>query len=363
MTPRIVFWCPRALEPWAPPSLISTGIGGSETAVVHVAKHFADAGWLVDVFNSPEQFEGEHDGVGYWDPSRYDAGQPCDVFVSWRDPAAIDVPSPARARVCWMHDLHAGPDAGPLLARFDRVLGVSRWHADYLAQQYGLTNTGHVPNGIDLARFAEPVRKVPWRVVFGSSPDRGLDRLLALWPEIVKAEPEATLHVAYGWENVDKRVAAGDQGYAAFKDRIVRAMEALPSVTWRGRLGQDDLARFYQEAWAWAYPTSFTEVSCITAMEAMAGGAIPVCSSVAALKETVGDGGLVVDGNTYGAAWRAFYVHVLSGVLGEANVRYSYEHRARARAQSFTWERSFAEHWLPAVTALLEQKEPEAVAS
>lgn len=367
MTPRIIFFCPRALEPWGPPSLNQGGIGGSETAVVHIARHFSDAGWRVDVYNAPEQYEGVYSdagwGVGYWDHSRLGADESCDLLVAWRDPNLIDLPVRARARVLWCHDLNSGPDVGPAMARFDRVLGVSQWHADYLRDQYGLTNTGYVPNGIELSRFAEPVRKTPWRVVYGSSPDRGLDRLLALWPEVVKAEPEATLHVAYGWENIDKRIASGDQGYAAFKDRIVRAIEALPSVTWRGRLGQDELARFYGEAWAWAYPTSFTEVSCITAMEAMAGGAVPVTSAVAALKETVGEGGLVVDGNTYGAAWRAFYVRVLQGVLGEANVRYSYERKARARAQSFTWERSFREHWLPAVTALLEQKEPEAVAS
>jgi len=37
----------------------------------------------------------------------------------------------------------------------------------------------------------------------------------------------------------------------------------------------------------WAYPTHFGEISCITAMKCQAGGAIPVVTNYAALKETV----------------------------------------------------------------------------
>jgi tetratricopeptide (TPR) repeat protein len=69
--PRIVFWCGRAMEPWAPPKLNETGIGGSETAVVEIARRFARDGWRVDVYNSPGPYEGLHDGVGYWEPERY----------------------------------------------------------------------------------------------------------------------------------------------------------------------------------------------------------------------------------------------------------------------------------------------------
>jgi len=40
----------------------------------------------------------------------------------------------------------------------------------------------------------------------------------------------------------------------------------------------------------WVYPTHFTETYCITATECMLAGAVPVCTTVAALKTTVPDG-------------------------------------------------------------------------
>lgn len=367
MTPRIIFWCGRSLEPWAPPTLTTTGIGGSETAVVHIAKKFAEKGYRVDVYNGAERFEGVYDGVGYFDPGRLRAGEKCDVLVSWRNPGAYQLPVEAKTRLCWLHDLNYGPGAGPDLAKFDRVMGVSQWHADHLAQTYDLTNVDYVPNGIDLSRFGE-VKKVPFRVVYGSSPDRGLKLLLALWPLVVAVEPEATLHIAYGWENIDKRIANGDQHFADLKRDVTERIDAMPSVTWRGRLPQDELARFYGEAWVWAYPSDFLEVSCITAMEAMAGGAVPVTSAAGALKETIGDAGYVVGAATdpdgrkrlaalpHSRAWQEVYVSVLRGVLCEANARLTRMHAGRERAKQFTWDAS-AERWFRIVDECLQKKE------
>lgn len=341
MTPRIIFFCGKALEPWAPPSLVA-GIGGSETAVVHVAQHFADIGYKVDVYNTPDYLEGEYGGVGYWGPERLRPGESCDVLVSWRNPAVIDIPVNARARLLWCHDLDAGPNAGPQMARFDRVLGVSAWHRDHLASQYGLTNADYVPNGIDLSRFDPEVKKVYGRCVYASSPDRGLERLLKMWPAIKGQETAPELHVGYGFQNIDKRIAAGDTQYADFKARLMRLMEETPGVVFRDRMGQADLAQLYSESWAWLYPTSFLEVSCISAMEAMAGGAVPVCSSAGALKETVGSGGYVVTGLPESRGWGPFYVNIARAVLYELNTAKVGQHKAREQAQQFSWASAFA---------------------
>lgn len=350
MTPRIIFFCGKALEPWAPPSLLA-GIGGSETAVVHIARHFAEAGWRVDVYNTPDHFEGEFDGVGYWGPERLRPGESCDVLVSWRNPAVVDIPVNARVRLLWMHDLDAGPQAGAQMARFDRVLGVSAWHRDHLASQYDLTNVDFVPNGIDLSRFDPEAKKVYGRCVFASSPDRGLERLLKLWPAIKGNEPAPELHVGYGFQNIDKRIAAGDTAYADFKDRLLRLMADTPGVVFRDRLGQTELAQLYSESWAWLYPTSFLEVSCISAMEAMAGGCVPVTSSAGALKETVGYGGYVVGGLPESRGWAPFYVNVARAVLYEMNTARVGQTKARAQAQQFSWASAF-EKWCRVIDAV-----------
>ncbi len=350
--PRIVFWCGRAAEAWAPPSINGSGIGGSETAVIQIARRFQQAGWRADVYNEPDKYEGEYEGVGYWGLSRL-GQEKADVLVGWRNPQAFDLPVSRHVSLLWCHDLNSGPAVGDLLPRWDRVLGVSGWHANYLASVYGLSNTDHVPNGIELDRFSADVARVPFRCVYASSPDRGLDRLLQMWPDVVAQEPTAELHVAYGWDTIDKYIAMGNSYLAALKAEITRLLERTPNVVWRGRLPQNELARLYQSAYCWTYPTSFLEVSCISAMEAMAGGAVPVTSAAGALPETIGEAGVVVKGNTYTQAWKEFYLLCLRAALADREYRLSLVEKGRERVKGLSWDAAFS-RWEGIVTALLE---------
>lgn len=62
---------------------------------------------------------------------------------------------------------------------------------------------------------------------------------------------------------------------------------AIPGVTHLGRLSHAAVADQFRRARIWAYPCSFRETSCITAMKARAGGAIPAVIPNGALRETV----------------------------------------------------------------------------
>ena len=361
MTPRIVFYCGRTIEEFAPPKLNETGIGGSETAVVKIAERFARDGWRVDVFTSAGRYEGEHDGVGYWEPSRLGPDERADVFVSWRQPKMEVGRRIGYVNVLWCHDLNSGSDEAGWHHVWDRVLGVSAYHRDHLTEVYGLPSdkVSYVPNGVSLDRFDPTIKKVKGRCVYASSPDRGLLTLLRLWPRIIGNEKKPELHVAYGFDNIDKHIASGRSDLAQFKDECLSLIEKTPQVVFRGRLPQDELARLYCESYALLNPGDFIETSYIGAMEAMAGGCIPVTSSVGATKETVGDGGLVVWGpnrtrsNPYSPAWRDFFVHCARGVLFEVNTRKILESRARERAKSLTWDNSYERHWKPLVEELL----------
>jgi glycosyltransferase involved in cell wall biosynthesis len=353
---RIVFFCGLSPDEWAPPRL-TEGIGGSETAVMQIARLFRQAGWRVDVYCHAGRYEGEHDGVGYWEPSRLRADEQCDVLVVWRNPAGHALPVRSERRLLWLHDHNYGPAARADLAEWPVVLGVSAYHADFLRRAYDLdpARVSFVPNGIDLARFDQGVRKAPLRCVYASSPDRGLDLLLEMWPEI-RGDEDAELHVAYGWQNLDNLIKLGRRDLLPFKETMERKIAETEGVVWRDRLGQGELARLYAESYAMLYPSHFLETSCISAMEAMAGGCVPVTSSAGNLKDVVGDAGIVVWGpnhtrsNPYSPAWRDFYVQVAKGVIYEMNVRRTAEARCRAKAQGFSWEQSFRDHWLPLVS-------------
>lgn len=352
--PRMVFMAVSGWEEWAPPKINETGLGGSETAVIQIARRFAEHGWRVDVYNNAGSYEGVYDGVGYWDARRYDPTE-ADIFVNWRAPwfqPPSDVPS-----ILWCHDLNYGPRPPEEFNRYDRVLGVSQWHADKLHDYYNLREeqVGFVPNGVDLSRFDPAIRKVPFRCVYASSADRGLLQLLHLWPQIIGGESAAELHVAYGWDTVDRMIERGRTDLQQLKDAVNEKIEQTPQVVWRGRLSQNTLARLYSESWLWLYPTNFLEVSCISAMEAMAGGCVPVTSSVGALPETIGTAGVVVQGLPHSFPWQNFYVQCAKATLKDASIRKPLEYAGRGRAQELTWDSAFT-HWQSHVMSLLKSE-------
>jgi glycosyltransferase involved in cell wall biosynthesis len=357
--PRIIFYCGRSVEPWAPPVLNTTGIGGSETAVIKIADKFSRDGWRVDIYNEPDKYEGEYDGAGYWGCNRLHASESAEVFVSWRNPQAGSAPIQRKLSLLWCHDLNQGPSAADDFHRWDMVLGVSKWHASYLSQVYGVRAdvVAHVPNGIDLDRFDISHSRVPFRCVYTSSPDRGLERLLAVWPEIVKNEPTAELHVAYGWDTIDKYIAMGHSDLIQTKQRIQDTIKHTPNVVWVGRLPQDKLAKLFCSSYLWLYPADFLEVSCITAMESMASGCIPVVSSSGALPETIAAGGLIVPGNVYTRSWREYYSYVVKGALHSIDTRRVYSKAGVERSKELTWDISYSDYWRPLVTSMLEKNQ------
>lgn len=132
--------------------------------------------------------------------------------------------------------------------------------------------------------------------LYRSSPDRGLDHALRVFPLIRSEVPDAEFHVFYGWDYFDKVMNARQDAWRTGFKRELAELLAQPGVVFRGRLPQNELARELQRASLWLYPTNFFETSCITAMEMQAAGVIPVTRRHGALPETC-PGAIFVDGN------------------------------------------------------------------
>lgn len=126
---------------------------------------------------------------------------------------------------------------------------------------------------------------------------RGLQCLAKMWPEILKAEPDAKLHVAYGWESW--LALEGQNGLELYNEIEAFFKQYKSSVTHYGRLSHEDLAKLMKQTKVWAYPTEFAEIHCITALKAQAAGCIVVTTNVAALKETVINGTKIDVANLY----------------------------------------------------------------
>jgi glycosyltransferase involved in cell wall biosynthesis len=281
---RVRIYCyPSTANIWKPQS-VATGIGGSEEAVIQMAAALSARGHDVSVLNARGgalRLIGRVTWASYDQPPKARE----DVAVLWRRPGLIDRRGPREARktYLWLHDMLPEADVLSRLPVITKVMVLSRFHRNH----YPNVPDGKIMqtrNGIDAAQFAQAAPDRDSRLmVYGSCYTRGLRTLLSNWRRIREAAPGARLNVFYGWHTLERLSPDRYQ-------RIRPALEALfgqEGVTHLGRVGHPDVARQYLSAGVWAYPCSFPETSCISAMKAQAGGAVPAVIPTGALSETV----------------------------------------------------------------------------
>lgn len=184
------------------------------------------------------------------------------------------------------------------------------------------------------------------RLCYLSSYDRGLNVLLAMWPDIKDAFPDATLDIAYGWDLFD-RVTANNAERQEWKKRMVELMDQ-PGITHRGRIGKEELKKLREECGILAYPSDFTEIFCITVVEAQKDGCVPVTTDAAALKETV-VGGITVKGDIYDHVVKKEYLERLLELMGDQKKWEELQAIGKKFAQGYTWDK-IAKKWTDAFT-------------
>src|ERR1035437_3672168 len=179
------------------------------------------------------------------------------------------------------------------------------------------------------------------KLFYDSSYDRGLDVLLDMWPKIKEKFPDATLDVCYGWDLFDKGYANNPERMA-WKDKQNAKMK-LPGITHHGRVGKQELQKIRQSCGIWAYPTYFTEICCITALDCQKDGLVPVTMNFAALKETVGSG-IKVEGDIYDYGVKEQYLASLLQVMGDEKKWKEESVKAREFVKDYEWSK-IAERW------------------
>lgn len=176
---------------------------------------------------------------------------------------------------------------------------------------------------------------------YGSSYDRGLQHLLKMWPKIREKFPDATLHIAYGWNTFDSFFKDNPERQAWKK--TMEDLMAQPGITHHGRLGKDELKQLRQKCGIWAYPTHFQEIFCISAVEAQADGCVPCVIDYAALSETV-QSGVKIKGDIYDPETKDAYLSALFNLMSDESEWKAQQAQGMEWAKSFLWEK-IAKKW------------------
>ena len=318
-THSLFFYVGNVCSPWNYTHGLTNAVGGSEQAIRYLTQHFKD--YTVYVCgNVTEEVVGN---VHYVHTSRIGElimSHYFDAIIISRDISFLELcPTHYADRLLVMaHDveLYGVADVNATLQKYkiDACICLTEFHKQLFLEKYPLP-IGIIPNGIEPSFFVEKEKKekIPNRFLFTSCSERGLAKLIDLWPSILEVKPDATLRIA------------SYQPFPRDHDLLVKEkMDTFPSIQHVGKLTPTELYEHMAVSEYWLFPSTFLETSCITAREMMASKVKCYYYPVGGITETMGGFGVpMVEGKELD-----FQEYDLD--------------KAKEYALSFTWERSAA---------------------
>jgi protein O-GlcNAc transferase len=338
-------------------------LGGSQSAVCYLAEQLAALGhriYMVSRVSRPRVvgdvacLAWREDTAATMDLLEW-LGVDLAVFVNAPPDPRLAALKPRTRLALWTHHADDQPAVGNLTDRahreaLDGIAFVSRWQRDAYLSRFDLMPERCVvmPNAIGPAfreLFGPDERILDAKpepiLAYSSAPYRGLDLLLDVFPAIRAVVPAARLRIFSSmltYQSRDKEPL-----YA----QLYEQARQMPGVDYVGAVPQAELAAALKGAAVLAYPNTFPETFCITALEALAAGCQVVSSDLGALPETMAGHARLVsweDGpEAYRDAFVAAVIEALSALGDPAN-----EARLRRQVDDVNrrarWE-SRAEEW------------------
>jgi hypothetical protein len=119
----------KHFEEWTPKSL-ETGIGGSESAVIYLAKEWVKLDYKVTVYCDCGDEGGDYGGVTYKHYNLINFNDKFSTIIFWRTPHFLDLPQLTAKRI--FVDLHDIADMNhwtpQRVSKVDKVFFKSKWH-------------------------------------------------------------------------------------------------------------------------------------------------------------------------------------------------------------------------------------------
>jgi hypothetical protein len=173
----------------------------------------------------------------------------------------------------------------------DYIVVLTEWHKSNIASVYRIVDQSKfkiINNGIITKGVSDEIEytsnKIKNSFIYTSRPERGLERLLELWPSILEKIPDATLNIA-----TYEKFPVTEQ-----EVQLDNTIKQYSSIKFLGQLNEYQLKELRSKSEFWLYPTCFTETSCITSLEMLLSEVICVYYPLAGLTNTLGSYGIKV---------------------------------------------------------------------
>ena len=195
--------------------------------------------------------------------------------------------------ILWLHDLPNDPESHHLSdkearKKFAKFVFVSNWQMNEYIHTYGLRwdECVVIPNAIDPIDFDEKPKDGIVRLIYHSTPHRGLELLVPSFEYLAEKYDNIELDVyssfnLYGW-------AERDQPYEELFERCRKH----PKINYHGTQSNKVVREALTKADIFAYPNIWPETSCLCAMEALDAGCLMLAPNYAALPETAASWGI-----------------------------------------------------------------------
>ncbi|EKD41271.1 MAG: glycosyl transferase group 1 [uncultured bacterium] len=277
-------------------TLDSQALGGSESAVISVAKYWVKKGRSVVVYCNCKD-PGIYDGVTYrpnWEFYYAYYGREIPLLIAARYDEYLIPPIKADKKILWLHDvpqtrLYAHLRQDNFYA--EKVICLSDYHIKMWIKHllFDEQIVFKTRNGFDPAFFSDLPLKPENEIIYATRPSRGLDAAIAIFEKLYEQNNQLKLKICTYSQEIN---LADDREYAPYLKYQNR-----PGVLFLGALPKKEFILELSKSLFMLYPnTSEPETSCISAIESMAAGCPVITSDRGALSETVRDGigGIVI---------------------------------------------------------------------
>ena len=319
--PILCFVADGGFYPWTGSNILTSGVGGSETYIIEMARYIKQNNFFdkIIVFcNTPEEKDENFEGVNYQHLNKYyefinnNYIHTC-IISRFSEYLPVTFSGFVENVYFVVHDLTPSGNVIPINPKLKNIFCLSEWHSEYLSNifptlkhiivpfYYGIDDSADgFPNiqNNDINQF-----KQKYKFIYSSYPNRGLLELLQMWPEIYNFQPKSTLHIYSNIENEWSNRVEPDK-MLKIKQLLYSYLERNIGIHYYGWVSKKEIAEAWKTSQYWLYPCTFMETFCLTALEAAKSKTLAITNNLAALKNTVGNRGIIIEGDSTTKEWQ-----------------------------------------------------------